>query len=218
MERLDHERLDRSIQRFGEHPSHPRCRDARRLFPHSFSSRFGADLPTCASSQGPPVMRGGLTVNRAIQSGKLPMEDVDDRVRNVLALVNHGIDSGIPFYGGEVGTFQTEELTRKKLTVFRFYRPPSTPPSFEPFFAKARSKPSSSSRTRRRFSPSLPLSDPSPSLVATPRSLFPRAADPQHSPRPTPSPHSKASPRRRRSEGSRSTSPSAPPPSATSPY
>lgn len=47
-------------------------------------------------------MRGGLTINRAIQSGKLTLEEVDDRVRNVLELVNNGIDSGIPFYGGEV--------------------------------------------------------------------------------------------------------------------
>ncbi|ORY90760.1 glycoside hydrolase family 3 protein, partial [Leucosporidium creatinivorum] len=58
---------------------------------------------------GPPVMRGGLTVNRAIQSGKLTMEEVDDRVRNVLELVNHGIDSGIPFYGGET-SIDTPEL------------------------------------------------------------------------------------------------------------
>lgn len=63
-------------------------------------------------------MRGGLTVNRAIQSGKLAMEEVNDRVRNVLQLVNHGIASGIPFYGGEVRALQTREQAIEELTFF----------------------------------------------------------------------------------------------------
>ncbi|GAA6042149.1 hypothetical protein JCM8097_004984 [Rhodosporidiobolus ruineniae] len=49
---------------------------------------------------GPPVMRGNA-VNRAFQAGKLTMEDIDERVRNVLELANFAIDSKIPFYAGE---------------------------------------------------------------------------------------------------------------------
>ncbi|GAA6009003.1 hypothetical protein JCM10207_004061 [Rhodosporidiobolus poonsookiae] len=49
---------------------------------------------------GPPVMRGA-PVSRAIGAGKLTMEDIDDRVRKVLNLVNFAIDSKIPFYEEE---------------------------------------------------------------------------------------------------------------------
>ncbi|GAA5831287.1 hypothetical protein JCM11251_007820 [Rhodosporidiobolus azoricus] len=49
---------------------------------------------------GPPVMRGAA-VNRAFQAGKLTMEDIDERVRNVLELLNFAVDSKIPFYADE---------------------------------------------------------------------------------------------------------------------
>lgn len=49
---------------------------------------------------GPPVMRGS-TVYRAMGAGKLTEDDLDERVRNVLELVNYAIDSQVPFYAGE---------------------------------------------------------------------------------------------------------------------
>ncbi|GAA5850854.1 hypothetical protein JCM8547_009108 [Rhodosporidiobolus lusitaniae] len=49
---------------------------------------------------GPPVMRGAA-VSRAMNAGKLFEEDIDNRVRNLLNLVNFAIDSKIPFYAGE---------------------------------------------------------------------------------------------------------------------
>ncbi|TNY19798.1 glycoside hydrolase family 3 protein [Rhodotorula diobovata] len=63
---------------------------------------------------GPPVMRG-KPVNRALGAGKLTLEDIDDRARNVLELVNHAIDSGIPFYAGEdkVDTPELRALLRE---------------------------------------------------------------------------------------------------------
>jgi len=63
---------------------------------------------------GPPVMRGS-TVNRAFGAGKLTPDDVDDRVRNVLHLLNFAIDSGIPFYAGEdkVDTPELRALLRE---------------------------------------------------------------------------------------------------------
>ncbi|BGP37406.1 hypothetical protein JCM10450v2_001316 [Rhodotorula kratochvilovae] len=63
---------------------------------------------------GPPVMRGN-TVNRAFGAGKLMVEDIDDRVRNILEMVNFAIDSGIPFYAGEdkVDTPELRALLRE---------------------------------------------------------------------------------------------------------
>ncbi|GAA6022460.1 hypothetical protein JCM10207_004401 [Rhodosporidiobolus poonsookiae] len=49
---------------------------------------------------GPPVLRGA-SVSRALAAGKISEEDIDDRIRNLLELVNFAIDSNIPFYGGE---------------------------------------------------------------------------------------------------------------------
>ncbi|GAA5851026.1 hypothetical protein JCM8547_009158 [Rhodosporidiobolus lusitaniae] len=57
---------------------------------------------------GPPVMRGS-TVNRAMGAGKLFEEDLDDRVRNLLNLLNFAIDSKIPFYAEE-DSVDTPEL------------------------------------------------------------------------------------------------------------
>ncbi|GAA6041796.1 hypothetical protein JCM8097_007165 [Rhodosporidiobolus ruineniae] len=45
---------------------------------------------------GPPAMRGDL-VYRAFRAGKLSVEDVDERVRNLLDLANYAIKGGIPF-------------------------------------------------------------------------------------------------------------------------
>ncbi|BGP13740.1 hypothetical protein JCM10213_006430 [Rhodosporidiobolus nylandii] len=63
---------------------------------------------------GKPVFRGN-TVNRAIGAGKLTLEDVDDRVRNLLELANFAIDSKIPFYAGEdkVDTPELRALLRE---------------------------------------------------------------------------------------------------------
>ncbi|GAA5945845.1 hypothetical protein JCM3775_001904 [Rhodotorula graminis] len=63
---------------------------------------------------GPPVMRGS-TVNRAFGAGKLAGEDIDDRVRNILHLLNFAIDSSIPFYAGEdkVDTPELRALLRE---------------------------------------------------------------------------------------------------------
>ncbi|GAA5896930.1 hypothetical protein JCM6882_007310 [Rhodosporidiobolus microsporus] len=63
---------------------------------------------------GPPVMRGAA-VNRAFQAGKLTMEDIDERVRSVLNLLNFAIDSKIPFYAGEdkVDTPELRALLRE---------------------------------------------------------------------------------------------------------
>jgi hypothetical protein len=36
--------------------------------------------------QGPPVMRGS-TVNRCLQAGKLFVEDIDERLRNVILCI-----------------------------------------------------------------------------------------------------------------------------------
>ncbi|KZT52896.1 glycoside hydrolase family 3 protein [Calocera cornea HHB12733] len=57
---------------------------------------------------GPGVFRGE-TVLRCLSGGKLEVEDVDDRVRNVLKLHNHAVRSGIPFNGAE-GYRDTPEL------------------------------------------------------------------------------------------------------------
>ncbi|GAA5820715.1 hypothetical protein JCM10212_000839 [Sporobolomyces blumeae] len=63
---------------------------------------------------GPPVMRGAC-VNRALAGEKLFIEDIDERVRNVLDLVNFAIDSEIPFYAGEdrVDTPEVRALLRE---------------------------------------------------------------------------------------------------------
>ncbi|GAA5990718.1 hypothetical protein JCM10908_003203 [Rhodotorula pacifica] len=63
---------------------------------------------------GPPAMRAG-TVHRAMGAGKLTVDDLDERVRNILKLVNFAIDSGIPFYGEEesVDTPELRALLRE---------------------------------------------------------------------------------------------------------
>lgn len=63
---------------------------------------------------GPPAMRAG-TVYRAMGAGKLTVDDLDERVRNVLKLVNYAIDSGVPFYADEesVDTHQLRALLRE---------------------------------------------------------------------------------------------------------
>ncbi|GAA5891806.1 hypothetical protein JCM5296_001867 [Sporobolomyces johnsonii] len=63
---------------------------------------------------GPPVMRGAC-ISRALGAEKLFIEDLDERVRNVLDLVNFAIDSKIPFYAGEdkVDTPELRALLRE---------------------------------------------------------------------------------------------------------
>ncbi|BGP53496.1 hypothetical protein JCM8202_001140 [Rhodotorula sphaerocarpa] len=63
---------------------------------------------------GPPAMRAGA-VMRAMGGGKLTEEDLDERIRNILDLVNYAIDSKVPFYAEEesVDTPELRALLRE---------------------------------------------------------------------------------------------------------
>ncbi|SCV72398.1 BQ2448_3935 [Microbotryum intermedium] len=63
---------------------------------------------------GPSTMRGAA-IDRMLAAGKLKVQDIDARVRNVLELVNHAIASGIPFNAKEslVDTPESRALLRE---------------------------------------------------------------------------------------------------------
>ncbi len=72
--------------------------------------RAGLDL----EMPGPTVMRGE-TLMRQVTAGKVRIEDIDDRARGVLKLINYAIKSGIPFDKDEeaVDTPEVRALLRK---------------------------------------------------------------------------------------------------------
>ncbi|GAA6003128.1 hypothetical protein JCM10207_001762 [Rhodosporidiobolus poonsookiae] len=84
--------------------------DWKGVYSTAPSIQAGLDL----EMPGKPVMRGA-TVSRALGAGTLTLADVDDRVRNILGVVNHAIESGIPFYQGEsaVDTPEVRSLLRE---------------------------------------------------------------------------------------------------------
>ena len=67
-----------------------------------------------SSRSGPTVMRGPAA-ERALTGEDLFPKDIDARVRKVLGLVSHAIDSGVPFDGPEnfVDTPEVRALLRK---------------------------------------------------------------------------------------------------------